>query len=88
MTAFSKQNYEEQDEGRIMKAASKHQYIMLPAPIYFLNNELKAELGMKSKKEEEDADDECCSLKVSIDHEEKESKTNVVKVKNYDSGTP
>jgi hypothetical protein len=26
---------------------------MFPAPIAFLNNELKAELGMKAKKEEE-----------------------------------
>jgi hypothetical protein len=48
---------------------------MFPAPIYFLNDELKAELGMKSKKEkEDDADDEFCSLKVPIDHEDKESK--------------
>jgi DNA-directed RNA polymerase subunit L len=43
---------------------------------------------MKSKKEVEDADDEFCSLKVTIDHEDKESKTYMVKVKNYDSGTP
>jgi hypothetical protein len=89
MTVFSKQNYEDQDEGRIMKAARKQQYIMFPAPISFLNDELKTELGMKSKKEEEnDADDEFCSLKVPIDHEDKESKTCMVKVKKYDSGTP
>jgi hypothetical protein len=51
MTVFSKQNYEDQDEGRTMKAVRKQQYIMFPAPIYFLNDELKAELGMNSKKE-------------------------------------
>jgi hypothetical protein len=52
MTVFSKQNYEDQDDGCILKAARKQQYIMFPAPISFLNDELKAELGMKSKKEE------------------------------------
>jgi hypothetical protein len=61
---------------------------MFLAPISFLNDELKAELGMKTKKEEEDADDEFCSLKVPIDHEDKESKTYMVKVKKFDSGTP
>jgi hypothetical protein len=75
MTVFSKKNYEDQDEGRIMKAARKQQYIMSPAPIYFLNDALKEELGMKSNKEKEyDADDDFCSLKVPIDHEDKESK--------------
>jgi hypothetical protein len=71
-----------------MKAARKQQYIMFPAPISFLNDELKAELGMKLKKDEEDADDEFCTLKVPIDHEDKESKTYMVTVKKYDSGTP
>jgi hypothetical protein len=72
MKAFSKQNYEDQDDGRILQAAMKQQYIMFPAPISFLNDELKSELGMKSKKEEEDADDaKSCSLKVPIDHEDK-----------------
>jgi hypothetical protein len=33
MTVFSKENYE--DDGRIMKAARKQQYIMLTAPIFF-----------------------------------------------------
>jgi hypothetical protein len=62
---------------------------MFPAPISFLNDELKAELGMKTKKEEEEADDaKFCSLKVPIDHEDKESKTYMVKFKKYDSGTP
>jgi hypothetical protein len=89
MTVFSKQNYEDQDDGRILKAARKQQYIMFPAPISFLKDELKAELRMKTKKEEEESDDaQFCSLKVPIDHEDKESKTYVVKVKKYDSGTP
>jgi hypothetical protein len=92
MTVFSKQNYEYQDEVRIMKAARKQQYIMFPAPISFLNDELKAELGKKLKKEkeddEDDEDDEFCSLKVPIDQEDKESKTYTVKVKRYDSGSP
>jgi hypothetical protein len=89
MTVYSKQNYEDQDDRRILKAARKQQYIMFPAPIAFLNDELKAELGMKTKKEEEEADDaKFCSLKVPIDHEDKDSKTYVVKVKKYDSGMP
>jgi hypothetical protein len=72
-----------------MKAARKHQYIMFPAPISFLNDELRTELRMKSKKEkEDDADDEFCSLKVPIDHEDKDSKTYTVKVKIYESGSP
>jgi hypothetical protein len=49
MTVFSKQNYEE-DDGHITKAARKQQYIMFTAPISFLDNELKAELGMKAKR--------------------------------------
>jgi hypothetical protein len=50
MTVFSKHNYEE-DDGRILKAARKQQYMMCPAPISFLDEELKSELGMKVKKE-------------------------------------
>jgi hypothetical protein len=87
MTVYSKQSYEDQDDGRILKAARKQQYSMFPAHIAFLNDELKAELGMKSKKEEEEDDAKFCSLKVSMDHEDKESKTYVVKAKKYDSGT-
>jgi hypothetical protein len=41
---------------------------MFPAPIAFLNNESKAELGMKSKKEEKEDDAKFCSLKVPMDH--------------------
>jgi hypothetical protein len=84
MTVYSKQSYEDQDDGRTTR---KQQYIMFPAPIAFLNNELKAELGMKSKKEEEEDDAKFCSLKVPMYHEDKESNTYDVKVKKYDSGT-
>jgi hypothetical protein len=49
---YSKKSYEDQDDGRILKAARKQQYVMCPAPIAFLNDELKAEIGMKPKKEE------------------------------------
>jgi hypothetical protein len=61
---------------------------MFPAPITFLKDELKVELGMKSKKEEEGDDVKFCSLKVPMDHGEKDSKTYVVKIKKYDTGTP
>jgi hypothetical protein len=43
---------------------------------------------MKSKKEEEEDDAKFYSLKVPIDHTDKESKTYVVKVNKYDPGTP
>jgi hypothetical protein len=88
MKVFSKHIYEDQDDGHILKAARKQQYIMFPAPIALLNNQLIAKLGMKSKKEEEEDDAKFCSLKVQMDHTEKESKTYAVKVKKYDSGTP
>jgi hypothetical protein len=88
MAVYSKQSYEDQDDGRILKAARKQKYIMFPGPIAFLNKELKAELGMKSKKKEEEYDAKFFSLKIPMDHEDKESKTYVVKVKKYDSGTP
>jgi hypothetical protein len=81
MTVHSKINYDDQDDGRILKAARKHQYVMFPAPISFLNDELKAELGMKNKKV-------FCSLKVPIDPADKDSKTYIVKIHKYDRGTP
>jgi hypothetical protein len=88
MTVLSKQNYED-DDRRIMKAARKQQYAMFPVPIYFLDDELKAELGMKAKKEKEkETSDNFFWLKVPIDHDDKESKTYTVKVKRYDSGIP
>jgi hypothetical protein len=68
MTVYSKQSYEDQYDGQILKAAQKQQYIMFPAPIAFLDYELKAELGMKSKKEEEDDDAKIFLLKVPMDH--------------------
>jgi hypothetical protein len=44
---------------------------------------------MKTNKEEEETDDaKIYSLRVPMDREDKESKTYVVKVKKYDSGTP
>jgi hypothetical protein len=70
-----------------VKAERKQQYILFPAPISFLKDELQAELRMKSKKEkEDDADDESWSLKVPIDHGDKGYKTYTVKVKRYDLG--
>jgi hypothetical protein len=60
---------------------------MFPAPIAFLNDELKAGLGMKPKKDKEEDDAKFCLLKVPMDHEDKESKTYVVKVKKYKTGT-
>jgi hypothetical protein len=53
MMVCRKQSYDDQDDAHILKAAQKQQYIMFPTPISFLKDELKAELGMKSKKEEE-----------------------------------
>jgi hypothetical protein len=53
MTVYSKQSYEDQDDGRILKAARKQQYNIFPAPIAFLKDKLKSEVGMKSKREEE-----------------------------------
>jgi hypothetical protein len=61
---------------------------MCPAPTVFLNYELKAELGMKTKKGEEEDDAIFCSLKVCMDHEDKDSKTYLVQIKKYDTGTP
>jgi hypothetical protein len=88
MTVYSKQSYDDQDDGPILKVTRKQQYIMFPVPIAFLNEELKAELGMKAKKGEEEDDAKFCSLKVPMDHEDKDFKTYVVKVKKYDTGTP
>jgi hypothetical protein len=54
MTVYSKHSYDNQDDGRILKAAQKQQNIMFPAPTAFLSDKLKAELGMKTKKDEEE----------------------------------
>jgi hypothetical protein len=61
---------------------------MFPAPISFLNDELKAELGMKTKKDDEEDDTKCCSLKVPINPADKDSKTYIMKIHKYDTGTP
>jgi hypothetical protein len=88
MTVFSKENYE--DDGRVMKAARKQQYILFPAPISFLDDELKSELEMKKKEKEkeEETSKNYCLLKIPIDHTDKESKNYTMKVKRYDSGSP
>ena len=89
MTVYSKNSYDEHDDGRILKAARKQQYNLFPAPISFLNDELKTALGMKLKKEDEETDDvKYVSLKVPIDAADKESKLYIVKIKKYDVGTP
>jgi hypothetical protein len=88
MTVHSKINYDDQDDGHILKAARKQQYIMFPVPISFLNNELKAELGMKTKKDDEEDDKKWCSLKVPIDPADKDSKTYIVNIHKYDTCTP
>jgi hypothetical protein len=49
---------------------------------------LKAELGMKTKKDDKEDDVNYRSLKVPMDHEEKESKTYLVKIKKYNTETP
>jgi hypothetical protein len=87
MTVRSKINYDDQDDGRILKAAKKQQYIMFPAPIVFRNDELKAEIGMKTKNDDEEDDTKLCSLKVPIDRANKDSKTYIVKFHKYDTGT-
>jgi hypothetical protein len=61
---------------------------MFPAPISFLNDELKAELGMKTKKDDEEDVTKFCSLKVPIDPADTDSKTYIVKIHKYDTGTP
>jgi hypothetical protein len=42
MKVYSKQSYEDQDDGRILKVARKQQHILFPDPIAFLNNAFKA----------------------------------------------
>jgi hypothetical protein len=61
---------------------------MCPAPIAFLNDELKAELGMKTKKEEDEDEVQFCSIKVPIDAADKYSKTYIVKIRKYNMGSP
>jgi hypothetical protein len=49
---------------------------------------MKAELGMKTKKDDEEDDTNFCSLKIPIDPADKDSKTYIVKIHKYDTGTP
>jgi hypothetical protein len=79
MTVHSKIKYDDQDDACILKAARKRQYIMVPAPNVFLNDELKAELGMKTKKDDKEYDTQFCSLKVPIYPADKDSKTYICK---------
>jgi hypothetical protein len=72
------------DDGHILKAARKQKCIMFHAPIAFLNEKLKAELGIKINKEEEEDGAKFCSLKVPKDAEDKNSKTYLVKTRKYD----
>jgi hypothetical protein len=43
---------------------------------------------MKAKEDEEEDDTKFFSLKVSMDHEDKDSKMYLVKIQKYDTGTP
>jgi hypothetical protein len=88
MMVHSKVNYNDQDDRRILKATRKQNYMMFPVQISFLNDELKAKLGMRTKKEDEEYDTKFCSLKVPIDLTDKDSKTYIVKIHKYDMGTP
>jgi hypothetical protein len=53
-----------------------------------LNDKLKAELGMKTKKEEEGDEVEFCMLRVPNDASDKDSKIYSVKIHKYDMGSP
>jgi hypothetical protein len=55
-------------------------------PISFLNDELKAELGMKTKKEEYEYEVQFFSLKAPVDSMDKDPKTCIVKIRKYDMG--
>jgi hypothetical protein len=41
MMVYSKQSYDDQDDGHNMKVARNQHYITFPVPIVFLNDELK-----------------------------------------------
>jgi hypothetical protein len=86
MTVYSKVRYDYQNDERILETKRKNQYIMFPVPIAFLNDELKAKLGMKTKKEEEEDEVKFCSLNVPIYAADKNTYT--IKICNYDMGLP
>jgi hypothetical protein len=87
MAVYSKISFDEQDDGRILKAARNQKYIMFHAPILFLNQELKAGLGMKTKTEEDEDEVQFFSLKVPIDTTDKDSKTYTIKIRKYKMGS-
>jgi hypothetical protein len=66
MVVYSKQRYNDQDDGCILKGAREQHDIAFPAPIVFLNDVLKAELVLKANKEEEKDDTTFYSLKMRI----------------------
>jgi hypothetical protein len=80
MTVYRMVSYDDQDDGHILKAARKQKCIMF--------DELKTELNMKTKKEEDEDDVQFFSLNVPIDAADKDSKTYTVKVRKYDMGSP
>jgi hypothetical protein len=84
MVVYSKNSYDYQDGGRILKAARKQHYIMFHVPIMSLNDELKSEPGMKTKKEEDEDDAKFRSLKFTMDDADRDSKTYLVKIRKYD----
>jgi hypothetical protein len=91
---YSRHSYSDQYYGCILKAtqkaARKQHYIMFPAPIAFLNEELNAELVMKIKikKDEEEDNVKFCSLQVPMDNEDKDSNKYLVNINKCDTGTP
>jgi hypothetical protein len=87
MTLYSKVIYDDQDYGRILKAARNQQYTIFPAPIALLNGELKEDLGMKTKKEEDEDEVQFLSLKVPIDAANKEFKTYTIKIQKSNMGS-
>jgi hypothetical protein len=88
MTVYSKVSYDEQDDGRILKVARKQQCIMFPASTAFLNDKVKAELDMKTKKGEDEDEVQFFFIKVLIDAMDKDSKNYTVKIWKYDMGSP
>jgi hypothetical protein len=81
MMVYSKQSYDNQDDERILKAVQKQHYIMFPVPFTF------SMMSSKQNRDEEDDDAIFSSLKVSMDHEDKDSKACVVEIKESDTGT-
>ena len=85
MTVHSKHNYDE--DGRLQKAARKQQYTLFPAPIPFLNQELKDELGMSYKEVEEPAKSRYAELKVPTDYKDAKTVYWNAKTLKYNKGT-